>query len=248
MHGGLACPPGATRRTNCVSRQPSSRRIVPYVQGMIALDWYESTRRVLRPPIGNDTTGAFTHFWLKNKSGQPLLWPSPNPTDGLGTPMYNFSIPEVQEYFVTRVAAPLAGAANMKGLWFDDTDWLACNDMCGEAGLHVAFKPCGMEAKDRLFNGTIAWKRAVVTLLNQFGQVSGWVDGWVDGCDVDTYISTYSHTHTLSHTHTHTHTHARARTHAHTRCRSSPASTAWTHPGAWAVVRRAKRLSLARSR
>ena len=71
---------------------------------------------------------------------------------------------------MSQVALPMAAAPNVKGLWFDDTDWLACNDMCNEVhGMHLS--PCDMAAKERLFNGTVAWKTAVAQKLNSNGQV-----------------------------------------------------------------------------
>ena len=40
----------------------------------------------------------------------------------------------------------------MKGLFFDDSDWLSCRDMCNEVH-DIHFDPCGLAAKEALFNG-----------------------------------------------------------------------------------------------
>ena len=98
--------------------------IVPYVQGLIALDWYGQHDAFSRRRLG---TTQLEHS-LTSGSGITLaavLWPSAVP-GVLGTTMFNFSTPEVREYFVTEVA-PRWRATNMKGLFFDDTDWIPCS-------------------------------------------------------------------------------------------------------------------------
>ena len=95
--------------------------------GQLAIDWYESTREMLPPPCGSDSAGEYTGFWLKGADGKPAAWPSPHCGPDLN---YDFSQRRVQEHFVSSVALPMANHANVKGLWFDDTDWLACTDMC----------------------------------------------------------------------------------------------------------------------
>ena len=57
-----------------------------------------------------------------------------------------------------------------QGIWFDDTDWLSCKDMCNEVhNMHLS--PCDMVAKERLFNGTVSWKTDIATRLNARGQI-----------------------------------------------------------------------------
>ena len=142
-----------------------------YLQGQLAMDWYESTRRLLPPPCGTDASGNFTSFFLKNASdGTPAHWPSPFCSPAGYDLNYDFSQPEVVDYYVNHIALPLADSENLFGLWFDDTNWLACYDMCNEVhDIHLT--PCDLAAKERLFNGTIAWKTAVATALNKNGQI-----------------------------------------------------------------------------
>lgn len=122
---------------------------------------------MLPPPCGADAAGAFHDFWLMSEDGKPAEWPSPHCSPDLN---YDFSQQKVREYFVSHVALPMAAAPNVKGLWFDDTDWLSCKDMCNEVhGMHLS--PCDMAAKERLFNGTVAWKMQVAQQLNAHGQV-----------------------------------------------------------------------------
>jgi hypothetical protein len=138
-----------------------------YIQGQLAIDWYESTRAMLPPPCGTDAAGAYKDFWLMSKNGKPAEWPSPHCSPDLN---YDFSQQKVRDHFVSHVALPMAAAPNVKGLWFDDTDWLSCNDMCNEVhDMHLS--PCDMAAKERLFNGTVAWKKLVAQELNANGQV-----------------------------------------------------------------------------
>ena len=41
--------------------------VLIYIQGQLAIDWYESTRAMLPPPCGADADGAFKDFWLMGK-------------------------------------------------------------------------------------------------------------------------------------------------------------------------------------
>ena len=104
-------------------------QVLIYIQGQLAIDWYESTRAMLPPPCGTDAAGAYKDFWLMSKNGKPAEWPSPHCSPDLN---YDFSQQKVRDHFVSHVALPMAAAPNVKGLWFDDTDWLSCNDMCNE--------------------------------------------------------------------------------------------------------------------
>ena len=38
--------------------------VLMYMQGQLAMDWYEITRALLPPPCGTDAAGAFAEFWL----------------------------------------------------------------------------------------------------------------------------------------------------------------------------------------
>jgi hypothetical protein len=155
--------------------------VLIYVQGQLAIDWYESTRAMLPPPCGADATGVFKDFWLMNDTGKPAEWPSPHccglpcPANRLspaaaGDLSYDFSQQRVRDYFVSHVALPMASAPNVKGVWFDDSDYLSCNNMCLDAGF-LKLSPCDMAAKERLFNGTVDWKKNVAKQLNSRGQV-----------------------------------------------------------------------------
>jgi hypothetical protein len=144
--------------------------VLIYVQGQLAIDWYESTRAMLPPPCGGDVNGAFKDFWLVQKDGTPAPWPSP--ARGCTDLNFNFSKPEVREYFVEHVGMPMATlptAPNLKGVWFDGTDWLGCNDMCNEVVGH--FWPCDSHAQEMLFNGTVAWKKDIAARLNARDQI-----------------------------------------------------------------------------
>ena len=116
------------------------------------MDWYESTRLLLPPPCGTDVSGNFTDFFLKNASdGTPAHWPSPFCSPAGYDLNYNFSQPQVVDYYVNHIALALADSENLFGVWFDDSDWLACHDMCNEVhGIH--FAPCDLAAKERLVN------------------------------------------------------------------------------------------------
>ena len=49
-----------------------------YLQGQLAVDWYENTRALLPPPCGTDVAGNFADFWLlDNKTHKPAAWPVP---------------------------------------------------------------------------------------------------------------------------------------------------------------------------
>ena len=87
---------------------------------------------------------------------------------------------QVRDHFVDNVAMPMANAPNVRGVWFDDTDWLGCNDLCNEVhGMHLW--PCDTAAKHRLFNGTVAWKKDVAQRLNAqdkipiFSSINKWL-------------------------------------------------------------------------
>jgi hypothetical protein len=125
-------------------------QVMLYLQGQLAIDWYETTRAMLPPPCGTDSVNAFADFWLVNATdGKPAHWPSPHCGPDLN---YDFSQQKVRDHYVESVVLPLASAPNVHGIWFDDTDWLACQDMCNEVhGIHL--KPCDMAAKISLFNG-----------------------------------------------------------------------------------------------
>ena len=154
-------------------------QVLLYMQGQLAMDWYESTRAMLPPPCGTDAAGAFESFWLKDstRQGRPAQWPSPfcnpNGTRGGsgGDRNYDFGQQKVRDHFVQEIALPYAAAPNVHGVWFDDTDWLPCHDMCdGEPhGMHLA--PCDLAAKEALFNGTVAWKSDVARALNAQGKL-----------------------------------------------------------------------------
>jgi hypothetical protein len=149
-------------------------QVLLYMQGQLALDWYESPRVLLPPPCGTDAAGEFAGYFLKNASdGSPAVWPSPfcSTAPGRGDLNYDFSQERVRDYFVSQIALPYAAAPNVAGVWFDDTDYLACCDMCsGEPhGMHLT--PCDLSAKQALFDGIVAWKKAVATALNAKGQL-----------------------------------------------------------------------------
>jgi hypothetical protein len=155
-----------------LAKEAPGTDVLIYIQGQLAIDWYESTRNMLPPPCGADANGTFANFWLMQKDGTPAPWPSPG--GGCGPDLnYNFSRQEVREYFVEHVALPMAtlpSAPNLRGVWFDDTDWLACNDMCNEVhGMHLW--PCDSHARSLLFNGTVAWKKDIATRLNARNQI-----------------------------------------------------------------------------
>ena len=101
------------------------------------------------------------------ENGKPAEWPSLHCSPD---PNYDFGQQKVRDHFVANVALPMAAGPNVGGLWFDYTDWLSCMDMCNEVhGLHLS--PCDMAAKERLLNGTVAWKTAVAQQLNSRGQI-----------------------------------------------------------------------------
>jgi hypothetical protein len=53
--------------------------VIMYMQGQLAMDWYEITRALLPPPCGTDSSGAFADFWLlDNATHAPAAWPSPH--------------------------------------------------------------------------------------------------------------------------------------------------------------------------
>ena len=71
----------------------------------------------------------FTVYVALHMQGKPAGWPSPHCSPDLN---YDFGQQKVRDHFVANVALPMAAAPNVKGLWFDDTDWLSCKDMCNE--------------------------------------------------------------------------------------------------------------------
>ena len=150
--------------------------VLMYMQGQLAMDWYEVTRAMLPPPCGTDSAGAFDDFWLlDNATHRPARWPSPKGSTCRGLNgsdlSYDFGQAEVREYFVQHIVLPFADAPNVKGVFLDDADSVPCaSDLCNSFnGLH--YWPCGAAARDRLFNGTVAWTKDVTRRLNARGQI-----------------------------------------------------------------------------
>eukprot|EP00040_Diaphanoeca_grandis_P044010 m.11044 g.11044 ORF g.11044 m.11044 type:complete len:492 (-) comp8613_c0_seq2:135-1610(-) len=143
--------------------------VLVYVQGQLALNWYEYQRAMLPPPCGTDLNGTYTDYFLKGPDGTPAQWPGSSP-DCPHILNYNFSQAKVRDHFVNEIVTPTATAPNIKGIWFDDTDWLACNDMCNEVhDMHL--QPCDMNAKTDVFDGIVQWKTDVATSFNARGQI-----------------------------------------------------------------------------
>ena len=93
-------------------------QVLLYVQGQIAIDWYETTRAMLPPPCGTDADGDFNGYFLNATNGKPAPWPSPHCSPDL---MYDFGQQRVRDHFLNAVALPMANAPNVHGIWFDDT-------------------------------------------------------------------------------------------------------------------------------
>ena len=66
---------------------------------------------------------------------------------------------------------PFADGHNVRGVFLDDADSVPCaSDLCNTFnGMHLW--PCGAAAQERLFNGTVAWTKAVTAALNARGQI-----------------------------------------------------------------------------
>jgi hypothetical protein len=88
-----------------------------------------------------------------------------------GWTRYDFGKAKVRDYFVHNIVLPFADAPNVRGVFLDDADSLACgSDLCSSFnGVH--FWPCGPEPRERLFNGTVAWMKAAIAALNARGQI-----------------------------------------------------------------------------
>ena len=79
--------------------------IMMYMQGQLAMDWYEYTRVLLPPPCGTDSTGEFTDYFLMNASSHtPAHWPSYS-CDGYDL-NYDFSQEKVVDYYVNNIVKP----------------------------------------------------------------------------------------------------------------------------------------------
>jgi hypothetical protein len=150
--------------------------VLMYMQGQLAMDWYEITRALLPPPCGTDSAGAFADFWLlDNATHKPAAWPSPRGSICRGLNgsdlQYDFGQAKVRDYFVQHIVLPFADAPNVRGVFLDDADSLACgSDLCSSFnGVH--FWPCGLVPRGRLFNGTVAWTKAVTKALKARGQI-----------------------------------------------------------------------------
>jgi hypothetical protein len=94
-----------------LAKSAPNTEVLIYVQGQLAIDWYESTRAMLPPPCGGDATGAYKDFWLMSKDGKPAEWPSPHCSPDLN---YDFGKQKVVDHFVSQVALPMATAPNVK--------------------------------------------------------------------------------------------------------------------------------------
>jgi hypothetical protein len=153
-----------------------STEVLMYMQGQLAMDWYEITRAMLPPPCGTDSNGVFADFWLlDNATHRPAPWPSPKGSvcrNLNGSDLsYDFGQAKVRNHFVQHIVLPFADAPNVKGVFLDDADSLPCgSDLCDSFnGLH--YWPCGAAARERLFNGTVAWTKDVTVHLNARGQI-----------------------------------------------------------------------------
>ena len=169
--------------------------VLAYIQGQLVEPWYDSQWKLMPPPCGNDTTGIYSdYFLMDNHTGvtRPAEWPSPDKAGGCEW-MWNYdhSKETVREYFLNEVVLPVASIDNMFGVWFDSSDFLPCTGM-GPYNMpgfnNMTISPRDSVARERLFNGTVAWKKAVATALNQRGQIPIYssVNSWNhSGCPYD---------------------------------------------------------------
>jgi hypothetical protein len=161
-----------------LKRSAPHTSVLAYIQGQLVEPWYDSQWKLMPPPCGNDTGGIYSdYFLMDNHTGvsRPAEWPSPNKAEGCEW-MYNYahSQKKVREYFLNEVVLPVASIDNMFGVWFDSSDFLPCTHM-GPYSMpgfnNMTISPRDMPARERLFNGTVAWKKAVATALNARGQI-----------------------------------------------------------------------------
>lgn len=159
-----------------LERAAPNTSVLGYIQGQLIEPWYDSQWKLMPPPCGNDSDGMYSDFFLMdNHTGvnRPAQWPSPNSACPW---MFNYdhSKAKVRDYFVNEVVLPMAKAPNMFGVWFDSTDFLPCTGM-GPYNMpgfdNMTVNPRDKRARERLFNGTVAWKKAVATALNGRGQI-----------------------------------------------------------------------------
>lgn len=159
-----------------LARSAPNTTVLAYLQGQLIEPWYDSQWRLMPPPCGNDSAGLYSGFYLMDNhtgSNRPAEWPSPNSACPW---MYNYdhSNPEVRQYFVNEVVLPVARIPNIFGTFFDSSDFLPCTGM-GPYNMpgfnNMTINPRDEAARERLFNGTVAWKKAVATALNARGQI-----------------------------------------------------------------------------